>query len=434
MTRAASITIAIFLISFSALLAASDSYGSTDERRVLWLELNGYVSPGMAEYVEESLSNAGDYAAVLITLDTFGGLGDAMFRIIDAILESPTPVIGFVYPAGKQALSAGTYILMATDYAAMAPYTLIGSAQPVVGGQPSNETKLINFLTAKMSSLAELHKRNATQAVRFITHNDNLGPEEALRLRVIEAIADSPEELLQKADGATVYRLGGERTLDLNGARLVKVEPSIRSSVIGLFSDPLVSSLLLSIGILVLILGFTSPGWGAEVAGGIMIVLGLLGQGFNVNIIGILLAAIGAGLIIFELHTPGFGAAGLGGIFALTLGLILLIGYPPYPIYVSEEWLQQLYFSIGVSTIVAGGIFVFLIYKALRIQKRKSYFEKYLGDVGKAIDDLSPGKEGYILVSGEYWRATSRTEIRRGQRVRIVGRRDGLLLVEPADE
>ncbi|HID05258.1 MAG TPA: hypothetical protein EYP20_05580, partial [Aigarchaeota archaeon] len=126
-------TLILVLVIFSYSAASAVDVSEEDERRVMWIELSGYVSPATVDYVEESLRRAGEYSAVLITIDTFGGLGDSMFKIIDAILDSPVPVIGFVYPAGRQALSAGTYILLATDYAAMAPHTIIGSAQPVVG-------------------------------------------------------------------------------------------------------------------------------------------------------------------------------------------------------------------------------------------------------------------------------------------------------------
>jgi len=424
-------TLILVLVIFSYSAASAVDVSEEDERRVMWIELSGYVSPATVDYVEESLRRAGEYSAVLITIDTFGGLGDSMFKIIDAILDSPVPVIGFVYPAGRQALSAGTYILLATDYAAMAPHTIIGSAQPVVGGQPTTEPKIINFLKEKMRSLAELHGRNDTQAVRFVTHNDNLGPEEALKYNVIEAIASSPEELLEKADGAVVKRLEGEVTLETRNARLVKISPGIRAQVLSVLSDPIVSSLLISLGILVLILGFTSPGFGAEIAGGIMVLLGLLGMGFNVNLVGILLALIGAGLIIYEIYSPGFGAFGIGGLISLGLGLVLLIGYPPTPIYVSEAWIQQAYITIVTVLIFIGGFLIFLIYKALKAQRRKPYLPLDYREVGRAVDDIRRGEEGYVLVAGEYWRAFAVADIKKGEKIRVVEKKDGFLVVEP---
>jgi len=424
-------TLILVLVIFSYSVASAVDVSEEDERRVMWIELSGYVSPATVDYVEESLRRAGEYSAVLITIDTFGGLGDSMFKIIDAILDSPVPVIGFVYPAGRQALSAGTYILLATDYAAMAPHTIIGSAQPVVGGQPTTEPKIINFLKEKMRSLAELHGRNDTQAVRFVTHNDNLGPEEALKYNVIEAIASSPEELLEKADGAVVKRLEGEVTLETRNARLVKISPGIRAQVLSVLSDPIVSSLLISLGILVLILGFTSPGFGAEIAGGIMVLLGLLGMGFNVNLVGILLALIGAGLIIYEIYSPGFGAFGIGGLISLGLGLVLLIGYPPTPIYVSEAWIQQAYITIVTVLIFIGGFLIFLIYKALKAQRRKPYLPLDYREVGRAVDDIRRGEEGYVLVAGEYWRAFAVADIKKGEKIRVVEKKDGFLVVEP---
>jgi len=407
--------------------------GAGEESRVLWIEISGYISPGTADYVEESLRSASRYSAILVTLDSFGGLGDSMFRIIDSLQSASVPTIGFVYPAGKQALSAGTFILMATDFAAMAPHSLIGSAQPVVGGVPSNETKLINFLAAKMSSLAELHGRNATQAVRFVTHNDNLKPAEALRFRVIEAVAETPEELLAAADGVTVSRLGGAVRLSVKDAVLEKAGKGPRFFVLELLADPLVSSLFLTVGVLAVVLGLVSPGWGAEVAGAVMVLLGLVGQGFSVNVVGLLLLVAGAGLLIFELHSAGFGAAGVAGLALLSLALVLLIGYPPGPVYVSRDWLSQFYVSIGAATAVAAAFFAFLIYKAVKAQRIRGFFQSYPAGIGRAVESIGPGAEGYIFVSGEYWRATSSSEIVSGQKVKILGRRDKLLIVEPAD-
>ncbi len=427
-------TLLLVLFFVTLLYSAISSNANNDDRRVLWIELNGYVSPAMVDYVKESIRSADEYTAVLITIDTFGGLGDSMFEIIDAILNSPVPVIGYVYPAGRQALSAGTYILLATDYAAMAPHTIIGSAQPVVGGQPTTEPKIINFLKEKMRSLAKLHGRNETQAIRFVTHNDNLGPEEALKYHVIEAIASSPEELLEKADGKVVKRLEGNVILETRDAELVKVSPSVRSQVLSILSDPIVSSLLISIGIIVLILGFTSPGFGAEIAGGIMVLLGLLGMGFNVNLIGILLVLIGAGLIIYELYLPGFGAFGIGGIISLGLGLVLLIGYPPTPLYVSEAWIQQAYTTIVAVLLIVGGFLVFLIYKALKAQRRRPYLAILPKDIGRAVDDIPRGCEGYVLVAGEYWRAVAVADVKKGEKIRVVEKKDGLLIVEPVSE
>ncbi|MEM4298590.1 MAG: ATP-dependent Clp protease proteolytic subunit, partial [Nitrososphaerota archaeon] len=363
---AVSSTILILYASLLVPLAAGQG-------EIMWLNISGNISPATAEYITTALEGARGYRAVLITIDTFGGLGDSTFKIIDAMMESSTPTIVYVYPPGGQSLSAGTYILMASSLAAMAPYTTIGSAQPVVNGVPSNDTKLINFLVEKMRSMARLHGRNETQAARFVTHNDNLGPEAALRYGVIEMIAADISEILEKADGTKVKTIHGEITLNTRGARLVRVDPDVRIQVLQFLSDPLVSGLLLTLGVLILIVGLSSPGFGAELLGGVLIVLGLVGQGFNLNWAGLALIILGSVLILYEFYSGGIMAAMVGGVILLSLGLILLVRAPPGVIYVSQEWFNELQVAIGLVSAFGGGITAFILYKALRTVRRKSF-------------------------------------------------------------
>jgi len=260
MRNAASICILACLIMVVA--AISPIEAQNQEKKVLLVEVNGFISPATAEYLGSAVNAASQpgYTALLLTIDTFGGSADAMFKIVEWMQSSPVPVIGFVYPAGRQALSAGVYILMASDFAAMAPYTTIGSAQPIVGETPVTESKIINAYVQKMVGYARLHGRNETQAARFVTENDNLLPEEALKLHVIEAVAESPEELLRIADGTVVNTLRGRMNLDTSGAVIVRHGSSVRDFALKTLSDPLVSSILITVGFLSLILGLTTPG------------------------------------------------------------------------------------------------------------------------------------------------------------------------------
>lgn len=424
------------LVTYTILVATVQSWHPEQEivaSRVLHVEIKGYVSPATAQHVEESFAQAGSYSAVIITLDTLGGLGDPMFKIIDQMENSPVPVIGFVYPPGREAESAGTYILMASDFAAMSPHTIIGSAQPVMGTQPTTEPKLINFLKEKMSSYARRHGRNETQAIRFITHNDNLSPEAAQRLNVIEAVADSIDHLLKIADGKTVNTLRGQRTLRTSSPIIVKTEPGIRNVVLSYISEPLVSSLLLSLGTLILVLGFTSPGWGAEISGAIMIILGLIGQGFSVNLSALLLLFIGAGLILYEVSSHSFGIAGIGGLATLALGIVLLVTFPAGPLLVSPSWLSAFFTTLALVMTPMAGFLGFLILKAATALRRSGYFHPYPRGIGRCVDEIEPGKQGYVVVEGEYWRATSHERIQAGARVKVADYRDGLLVVTPAE-
>ncbi len=402
------------------------------EKLVLWVDIKDFIGSGTVDHLSLAVQEAsnGRYSAIVLGIDTFGGSVDSTFRIITSIQSSPVPVIGFVYPAGKQALSAGTYILMATDLAVMAPFTKIGSAQPVVGGIPVNDTKTINALLKEMEGLAEIHDRNRTQLARFITDNDNLLAEEALRNGAIELVASSMNELLELADGLTVMTIDGEVVLDLDGARFVTFQEVPRVTIVRALSDPVISSLLVSIGILILILGITSPGFGAEIGGVVLLILGLIGQGFDVNYGALGLMGIGAALLIFELYTPSFGILGIGGIALLGGGAIFFVTAPPGPILISPDA-----FNVFIQTIIgvlaiAAVLFGVLIYKFAQIRKKKTPIQKFPTGEGRAVDNIPSEGEGYVVVQGEYWKATSREKISAGDRVMVVGNREKKLIVE----
>jgi len=422
----------LFLSTILVPLVALQS--EAQDRKVLWVELDEPITAASAENVAAAVQEAstGKYIAVLISLDTFGGSADSTFKIIDSIQSSSVPVIGYVYPAGKHALSAGTIILMASDYAAMAPYSTIGSSQPVIGTEPTNETKFVNAIVEKLVTLAELHGRNATQAARFVTNNDNLTPEKALKNHVIEAIAESPVDLLTKAHGVKVRTLAsGEVSLDTLDAQLVKYDPSLRVSLLRIFSDPIVSTMFLSIGVLAIILGLSSPGFGAEVLGAVLLILGLIGQGFDVNWAALALMAIGAGLLVFELHVHGFGIIGVGGVLVLAVGMALLVAQPVRPVLVPPSRTNEIIATLSMLLIPFIGLFGFLMYKAYKATKIKRVITKYPTGNGRAVDDISPEKVGYVVIGGEYWRAKSTVNIKAGTKVKAIGDISGILSVEP---
>ena len=289
-------TIVDYIIPVAHLASAQQKDNDNDinnaerNREILWVDVKDFISSGTAEDISVAIqstspaarsSSLSSFSAIILALDTPGGSLDATFDIIDAIQQSPVPVIGYVYPKGKSAWSAGTIILLATDYAAMAPVTTTGSAQPVRGTEPVNDTKVVNAVAEKAVSLAELHERNVTQAARFVTHNDNLTPEKAMNRNVIEALAASPEELLAIADGVTVNTFSGAKVLYTADAQIIRYESSLRTQLINFFSNPLIATTFMTIGFFVLIYGITSPGFGVEIAGAILIILGLLGQGLG---------------------------------------------------------------------------------------------------------------------------------------------------------
>jgi membrane-bound serine protease (ClpP class) len=426
------LTALILLLPFLSFLPAGSQPAVAP--KVLLVEVSGHISTSTAEWLEDVLLRRSfGYSAVLITINTFGGLADATLRIMDAIMSSPVPVIVYVYPPGGQALSAGTYILMSADLAAMAPYTIIGSAQPVVGGVPTEEPKVVNFLVEKMRTMARLHGRNETQAARFVTHNDNLGPELALKRGVIEVIAENVEDLLEKADGRAVKRMGGEVVLRLKGAVIEKASADLRIAVLDALSDPLLSTLLLSLGFLILIVGLSNPGLGAELTGAILILLGLIGQGFNVNWVGLGLIILGSVLILYEFYTGGTLIALPFGIAMIVLGSVLIVRAPPGNILIASSWLDEAMLGIAAAGVFAGSVVGFIIFKALRAAKRRPV-PMVPSTTGRAVEDIPKGSEGYAVIGGEYRRVMAVKDVKQGQRLRVVGKQDNVFLVEPVEQ
>jgi membrane-bound serine protease (ClpP class) len=414
-----------------------------DSRTILWVDVKDFISSGTAEDISTALQSTSPaaasssshtpFSAVVLALDTPGGSLDATFDIIDSIQQSPVPVIGYVYPQGKSAWSAGTIILLATDYAAMAPVTTIGSAQPVQGTEPVNDTKVINAVAEKAVSLAELHERNVTQAARFITHNDNLTPERAVERNIIEAVAASPEELLAIADGANVTTLNGQKILQTANAEIITHESSLRTQLVNFLSNPLIATTLMTIGFFAVIYGLMSPGFGVEIAGAVFIILGLLGQGLDINWGAFALLALGIGLVAYELYSPGFGAIGIGGIAVVAMGTVFMITQPVQPLLVTEEHIENLAMLSIITIVPFAGLMALITYKVWKVKKRKPQQFVLQSEEGVALDSISTNRIGFVIVGGEYWRAKSSRgdeEINKGDKIKVVRKESDLLIVE----
>jgi membrane-bound serine protease (ClpP class) len=292
---------------------------------------------------------------------------------------------------------------------------------------------VINAVAEKAVSLAELHERNVTQAARFITHNDNLTPQKALERNVIEAVAASPEELLVKADGVTVTTFNGQKVLRTADVQTIRYEPSLRTQLVNFLSNPLIAPTLMTIGFFVLIYGLTSPGLGVEIAGTVLIILGLLGQGLDINWGAFALLALGIGLVAYELYSPGFGAIGIGGIAVVAIGTVFMITRPVQPLLVTEEHLGNLA-TISVITIAPfAGLMALITYKVWKVKKRKPQQFVLQSEQGVALDSISTNGTGFVIVGGEYWKAKSSTgesQINKGDKIKVVGKEADLLIVE----
>lgn len=403
--------------------------GAAAEDRVLLLEINGAITPATDNLVADAIQRAesGNYEALVITLDTPGGGLEETQIIIKEIENTTVPVIGYVPESGK-AWSAGTLILMGTDITAMAPFTVIGSAQPVKvsaeGTVPVEDEKIINALVKFSTETARKHGRNETFAEEVITKNLNLNDEEAMEYGVIEYRASSVPDLLVQVDGETVKG----KELHTANATIETYEPSLSLSFLLLISNPIISSLLLTIGLYGLIFGISTPGAGAELFGIISIVLGLIGTGFDINIAAFFLIIVGIGLLILEIKSPGFGIFGLVGIISLVIGSLFLVPTGSENIY-TPEFRRTLALTVVAPTIVFGLFLVYAIYKVAEIRKKKPVIGDIIGDTALTIDPIGPEKRGFVRYKGEYWEAGSEEEIGVDQEVEIIGKKREVLIV-----
>lgn len=418
----------LFLLIFLFFIQVSSAH-------VMVVELKNTITPASDDIIAEALEKAKreNAQALIITLNTPGGGLEETKRIIQLIEASEIPVIGYVYPRSATAWSAGTLILLSTDIAAMAPNTIIGSVQPVEmtseGMKPVEEEKILNAVIALAEERARLHGRNVTIAREFITKNLNLNAEQAKQAKVIEVISPSMEELLDTIHG---MRVKG-KVLNTSGAEIMLISLSPRLMILNLFSNPILASLLLLIGIYSLVFGLTSPGFGAEIFGVISITLGLIGLGFSINIAAIFLIILGTALLLYELYISTFGLLGIGGIVCIVLGSIMLVPVG-FPGMYSPQFQKTLVISLLTPAVVFGIFLAFAIYKMLRIRTKRPEIGEMIGDTAETIDTITPETPAYIRYQGEYWRARSDEEIKPNTKVIITGKEGRILIVKPANQ
>ncbi|HOV52072.1 MAG TPA: nodulation protein NfeD, partial [Methanothrix sp.] len=380
----------------------------------------------VAAAVQEA--EAGDYQALILFLDTPGGGLTETTSIIKQIEETRLPVIGYVYPEGATAWSAGTLILQGSDLAAMAPHTIIGSAQPVqlspLGGtEPINDSKTTNAIVALIEEKARMHGRNTTAAREFVVSNLNLNADDAKKWGVVEYISPTPEDLLNQISGRKVKKI----TLNTSGSEVDYFEPPLSLQFLKILSDPTIAGLLMLVGLYALIFGLSSPGVGAEAFGVVALAMGLIGLGFNVNLGAIFLLLLGVGLILAELHSHSFGILAVAGLICVVVGSILFVptSFPQW--YVPGSYQQSMALAIILPSLILGGFLAFALYKVAQARFAPPVLGRVIGEEAEVLDRLDPG--GYVLLKGEYWQAEADETVEKGEKVMVVAKDGSKLLV-----
>jgi membrane-bound serine protease (ClpP class) len=430
-------TLLIFFFFFLFLT----SFTTAQAEQVLLVDITDTIDQSTVEVMTDCFkqAEADNVEAIILLIDTPGGGLDQTFEIARLIKNSTIPVIGYVSPSGATAWSAGTFILLSTPLAAMADHTIMGSCQPIEttleGTRFINDSKIINALVEWLQERASMYGRNETLARLFITENRNVNATVAKNSQIIEITASSVDQLLTEIDGRNITTASGSITLHTKDAEQIHYSPSIQIQLFKLISNPILTSLLLILGIFALLVGISTPGYGAEVFGVIAILLSLIGSGFTISALSIIFIIIGCVLLAVEIFAlPGFGAVGIGGIICLIIGSIFLIpNYPTRKWLISGEYMAD---ALTIMLIVIGlfaVFFAFLLYKILQIRKKKPTLGKFIGEHAVTIEQIRPDKPGFVRFKGEYWQAKADMVIETNTKVVIIEKDETTLIVKPLD-
>lgn len=446
----------------SALLVLLATLASAAARRALVLEVNGVIGPGMADYVVREIAAAtpDETGLIVLRMDTPGGLDTSMREIIRAMLASPVPVAVYVAPGGARAASAGTYITYAAAVAAMAPGTNLGAATPIQIGAPSMPTpqgfpgdsdddgkskgkgktegaspstprdtetrKMVSDAVAYIRGLAQLHDRNAEWATEAVREAASLPASEALKLKVIDVIADDVPDLLRKIDGRTAIVAGQARPIATAGLEIVTVAPDWRTRLLTIVTNPNVAYLLMLLGAYGLIFELSNPG---AVLPGVVGTISILVALFALNMLpidyaGAALVLLGVALMVAEIFIGSFGVIGAGGVAAFAIGSIIMFqsNAPGFALSLS---------LVIAATVVTAGFLILVFALLLRSRRHRvvTGSEAMIGAEGETVE--WQGDRGKIRVMGEIWTARALQPLTPGARIRVVGRKDLVLTVEP---
>jgi membrane-bound serine protease (ClpP class) len=443
------ITAVVALVALTGTMCRAEGMTSGKDRFVASIEITGPIGPATVTYVKDALATASQRQAeaVILRLNTPGGLATSMRAIIAEVLASPVPIIGFVSPAGAHAASAGTYILYATHVATMAPGTNLGAATPVqIGGPPAGlspqpgkdggtgrngddstppkdamTAKVTNDAVAFIRSLAELRHRNADWAEQAVREAASLSSQAALDKGVIDLIARTPEDLLSRVNGREVQMAGQSRRLATVGLPVETIEPGWLTRLLQVITDPNVAFILMIVGLFGLVFEFSTPGAVAPgVIGAICLILGLYALNMlPVDYTGLALMVLGIGFLVAEAFTPTL-VLGVGGLLAFVLGATMLID-------TDAPEFQLSWTTIGSVAVVSLGLFTLTLGYVWRMRRQpvRTGRAAMLGQPAEVLDWA--GEEGHVLAFGERWRARSSRTLSQGEHVEVTAI-DGLVL------
>ncbi|MBK8190436.1 MAG: nodulation protein NfeD [Vampirovibrionales bacterium] len=435
----------------------TETIQTAQPNKVLRLRLDDEMISGIsADYIRNGIEQAArnGASAVVIELDTPGGLLSATHTIVKSILASPVPVITYVAPEGGRAGSAGVFITMASHIAAMHPGTRIGAAHPVdMNGRwppkgpalaPLDEAsqrvmaeKIINDQTAAIRALAASHGRNQQWATLAITDSASLTADEALKRNVVDMVAPSLQTLLMQIDGRTV-RINGQLTpLRLGQPIIETMTFSTHDRILSFLADPMVFFVLLTLGLFGIFFEATHPGVGvAGVLGGLCLLLALVGiHALSINVVGVGLMVVGILLFIIEIFTPTMGILFALGVLCLMVGAVLLY-------QTGEPYLLAVLPYVLTLTLALCALAGFILFRVVKTHRRapKGAVDKLIHQIGRLMDDVEPGQSGKMKVYGEIWDVQLDPQTAQGlrlnDRARVIGvdRERGLLSVAPLEE
>ena len=398
--------------------------------------IDGVINPATADFLRESIATAQreGAAALVLQMDTPGGLLDSTKEIVKDLLGAPLTVLVYVAPSGGGAISGGVFITMAGAVAAMAPGTNIGAAHPVgpqgedIGGDMRD--KVENSAVSLSRSIAQERGRNVEWAEKAVRESVSITEQEALEIGVIDVVASSVDDLLRQASGRTI-RLGqSEITLELGGSQVVRQEMRLKHKILNVLAHPNVAYLLMMAGFLGLYVEFTNPGLlFPGIAGGICLLLALTSfQVLPINYGGIALILLGIALLVTELFLPSFGILGIGGLVAFVLGSLLLFDTPESSLAVDPAIVFAAAATFGTFTLIVG----YLVVRAHRNPVSLGR-EGLIGQAAEVRQRIPGGNQrGKVFVHGEYWNARANEPIDPGEMVRVTAV-DGMDLTVTAE-